>query len=95
MTSGLQHQLITLSSTATILSIPSLNEIENSRQLVISVQNLDSQAYVYLGDSTVTSSSYGYRIDPGQTFTADLRPSEELYAVGSSSIAVIRLIRNG
>lgn len=95
MRAGLYHDLLTLTSTPTLLTISEVDEIENARELIISVQNLDSEEYVYLGGSSVTSSSFGFILDPGQIFTADLKTNEELYGVGNGHVAIIRLVRNG
>lgn len=91
---SLSHALVTLNQTAQILTVSESQEIEYSKSLTISVQNLDTQKYVYLGDSSVTTSSYGYRVDPGQTWVADLGPRDEVYAVtsnGTSQVAVIKV----
>lgn len=95
MQTGLNHDLITLTSTPTLLTVAEIDEVENARQLIISIQNLDSEQYVYLGSSSVSSSSFGFMLDPGQIFTADLKTNEELYGVGDGDVAIIRLVRNG
>lgn len=91
---SLSHALVALNaSTATILTIPSANEDSYSQNLTISIQNVNSVT-VYLGDSTVTSSSYGYSLAPGSTFTADLLPNDEIYAIaasGTPNVAVIKV----
>ena len=90
----LSHALVTLNQTAQILTIPVASEAPYAQDLLISVQNLHSSHYVFLGDSTVTTSSYGFRIDPGQTFTISLNPFDELYAVtdtGTTNVGVIRV----
>lgn len=91
---SLSHSLVTLNQTAQILTVSESEEVAYSRELTISIQNLDTQKYVYLGSSSVTTSSYGYRIDPGQTWVADLNPRDEVYAVtsnGTSQVAVIKV----
>lgn len=93
----LSHALITLSvSTPAILTITSAQEADYSNSLTISIQNLHATHFVYLGDPSVSTTSYGFRIDPGQTWTADLMPNEDLYAVtdtGTTQVAVIKLAR--
>ena len=93
----LSHENIEVgSSDPQILTIPPTDERSYSSLLSISVQNLDTVYPVYLGSKTVTPSSYGFRLNPGQTFSADLTPNEELYGITASSsigVAVIRLER--
>ena len=93
----LSHALITLNvSTPTILTVPTASEQNYSASLSISIQNLHSTHFVYLGDPSVSTTSYGFRIDPGQTWTADLMANEDLYAVtdtGTTQVAVIKLAR--
>jgi hypothetical protein len=81
-----------------MLTLTPLQEGNYSRDLTISIQNLHSSHFVFLGDSTVTTSSYGFRIDPGQTFTAVLDPNDEIYAVtdtGTTNVGIIRILHNG
>ena len=90
----LSHTLVTLNQTAQILTIPAVSEAPYADELVISIQNLHSSHFVFLGDSTVTTSSYGFRIDPAQTFTIVLSPFDELYAVtdtGTTQVAIIKV----
>jgi hypothetical protein len=92
---SLNHSLVTLNTTtATILTIPADQEDSYSSQLTISIQNLNATHFVFLGNATVSTSSYGFRIDPGQTFTAVLAPQDEIYAVtdtGTTNVGVIRV----
>ena len=92
---SISHALVTLNQTAQILTIPISLETPYSQDLLISIQNLHSSHYVFLGDSTVTTSSYGFRIDPGQTFTISLNPFDEIYAVtdtGTTQVGVIKVV---
>jgi hypothetical protein len=90
----LSHQLVTLNaSTATIITVPASQEQAYSQSLTISIQNTGS-VNVYLGDSTVTSSSYGYILGPGAAFSADLAPTDEIYAIadsGTPNVATIKV----
>jgi hypothetical protein len=81
-------------TTATILTIPTSQEDAYTNQLTTSIQNLHASHFVYIGDATVSSTSYGFRIDPGQTFTAVLAPQDEIYGLtdtGTTNVAVIRV----
>lgn len=58
----------------------------------LAVQNTHETAYAYLGDSSVSSSNYGFRLKPGATFSVDLNPYDEMYAVGDSGSTVAVII---
>jgi hypothetical protein len=93
---SLNHSKLTLSAGAhTLVSDPASDNDMYNRDLTISIQNLHSTHYVYVGSQEVTSTSYGYRISPGDSFAiSNLRPDEELYATtdtGSTDIAVIKV----
>ena len=50
----------------------------------LSIQNLDDNAYVYIGNSEVSSTSFGIRIDPGGLASFDgLRKDTHFYAISS------------
>lgn len=91
----LSHNLVTLNtSTPQILTIPFAQEAPYSQSLSVAIQNLHATHFVYLGDSTVSTTSYGFRIDPGQTWTADLHPEDEMWAVtdtGTTQVGVIKV----
>lgn len=59
----------------------------------ITIQNISSVNYVYLGGEGVTPTNYGYRIRPNAAWSVELREKEIIYAVASdtSSVAVIEL----
>ena len=85
----LRTRNLTVSGTPTLLTITDEIDLANT----ISIQNTDSTNPVYLGGSSVTSSSYGIKLSAGQIFSADLAPYDKLYAVGSGTIAVLILER--
>ena len=89
---SLSHKMFTLNQSAVIVTVPDSQEQQYSKELSISIQNLDSEGFVFIGDSSVTPISYGFRIDPGQSFISSLAPKDEIYAVcdsGSFKVAVI------
>ena len=55
---------------------------------VLSVQNIMSSGYAYLGNADVTPSAYGHKLYPGQSFTIELAPNDNLYAVGDSGVQI-------
>jgi hypothetical protein len=56
------------------------------------VDNTDNSKHAYLGTSSVTTSSYGIKLEPGQVFSIDLSPSSKLYGVGESTPVSILII---
>jgi hypothetical protein len=85
----LRTRNLTLTSTAQELTINDDIDTANT----ISVQNTDASAPVYIGNHSVTSSSYGIKLAAGQIWSADLAPNDEVYAVGTSTVAVLILER--
>ncbi len=85
----LRTRNLTLTGTAQELTIDDVVDTPNA----ISVQNTDLSAPLYIGNQSVTTSSYGIRLAPGQMWSADLGPNDKLYAVGSSTVAVLILER--
>ncbi len=91
---SLTHNLLALSTTTpTMLTATAAQEGDYGREVTISIQNLHSSNLVYLGSSTVTTSSYGFRLDPGSTFTATLKPEDEIYAVCSATTTNVGVIQ--
>lgn len=85
----LRTRNLTLSSTPTLLTIT--DEIEKPN--TISIQNTDASATVWLGGATVSQTSYGIKLAPGQMWSADLGAYDKLYAIGTATIAVLILER--
>jgi hypothetical protein len=88
---ALTHSVVTLnSSTATLLNNdPAVTvgpETRNTWQYgSISIQNTDASIIVYIGSSSVTSTSYGASLAAGASITLDsLSPSEKIYAIAAS-----------
>lgn len=80
----LKHRIITLNSTAQDL----VTHETVDALAVFSIQNIMSSGFAYLGNSSVSSSSYGHKLYPGQSFTIELAPSDRIYAVGDSGVQV-------
>jgi hypothetical protein len=85
----LRTRNLTLSSTPTLLT--TTDEIETPN--TVSIQNTSESATLYLGGLSVSSSSYGVRLLAGQIWSADLGANDELYAVGTGTVAVLILER--
>ena len=93
---ALNHQNYTLSNVT-----PSLITVDSGYTALpamdMSIQNLSSTGYVYIGNATVSSTNFGLRIDPGAVLCIDeVIWKDEIYAitdVNNTAIAVIRLDR--
>jgi hypothetical protein len=82
---AINHQIVaTNASTATVVSISQANQIPYETKASYAVTNLDPTIIIYLGSSSVTSSSYGYPLLGGQTFFVDLLAGDVLYAISAS-----------
>lgn len=85
----LRTRNLTLTSEPTLLTISDGVDSPNT----ISVQNTDTSATVYVGDSLVSSIRYGIKLSPGQVWSADLNPYDKLYAAGAGTASVLILER--
>lgn len=67
-------------------SATNLDISENIRSAyTLIVQNINSSGYIYLGDSAVTISNYGFKLYPGQSITIELPSRSKMYAIASIS----------
>lgn len=89
----IRHEVKTIvDSTAITLDPP--NAIRSAYTLI--VQNINASGYIYIGASNVSSSSYGYKLYPGQGITIELPSRSTMYAVGSEpdlQVAVLEIDR--
>lgn len=67
---------------------------DRSGQSVV-IQNPSAGATIYLGGSTVTSSSYGYALAGGSDLSIDLAGGEDLYAITASGSQQVNVLRQG
>jgi hypothetical protein len=83
------HATISLSSeTATRLTPNGLHS-----GMDITIQNVDEDAYVYIGGEDVNPEDFGYRLSPGLAISFELPGRDALYAitdVDQSYIAVLK-----
>lgn len=83
------HSLTTLSSSSATKLTPN----GTHSGMDITIQNVDSSAYVYIGGEDVTSSDYGFRINPGAAISFELPGKDALYAISdtnNSQVAVLK-----
>jgi hypothetical protein len=59
----------------------------------ITIQNIHASAYVYLGGEGVTTSSYGYRLNPGTAISFELPGKDSLYAITATSGSQVAVIK--
>lgn len=85
-----RHATITLSaSEPTLVSSKAVHSGED-----ITIQNIDPQSVVYVGNEDVSSISYGFRIEPGGAWSVELAPRNDLFVISGtegSKVAVIRV----
>jgi hypothetical protein len=80
----IRTKLVELSDTPTQLDW--IDEVD--RPVSIVIQNLADEGYVYLGTSSVSTSSFGIRIPPEGTFDVDLSEDHLYAATNGESITV-------
>jgi len=84
-----RHSLITLSSSSpTRVSTKALHSGED-----ITIQNVDSDAVVYLGSEDVSSTNYGFVLNPGAAWSVELPPKNEIYAISGTSGSKVAVIK--
>jgi hypothetical protein len=89
---AIKHKLVTLNSSTPVKLTEDIVDDFYNRDLAVSMQNIDSSINIYIGTSTVTSSSYGFKLIPGGALSLDIMSGDDLYAIaasGTPSVAVI------
>lgn len=85
------HSLTTLSdTTATRLTSLGLHS-----GMDITIQNVDSAAYVYIGGTGVTTSNYGYRLAPAAAISFELPGKNALYAISDTNNSQVAVLKTG
>jgi hypothetical protein len=82
------HNLYTLSNTVA-------TNISEGRDAGydITVQNVNTSGYIYLGGEGVSSTNYGFRLPPNQAFSVELPGTDDLYVIGSTTDLKAAVIR--
>lgn len=86
-----QHTLKTLSNSEGTRLTP--NGLHSGMD--ITIQNIDSSAYVYIGGEGVTSSNYGYRLSPGTAWSVELPGQDSLYAITDTNGSIVATLSTG
>jgi hypothetical protein len=76
-----RHKVHTLSSSEATLVSP----VGVHGGVDITIQNLSSEKYIYVGGEGVTTSSFGYRIDPKSAWSVELNGNDSLYVVSETN----------
>jgi hypothetical protein len=83
------HSLTTLSNSSATRLTP--NGIHSGMD--ITIQNIDSSAYVYIGGEGVDSENFGYRISPDNAWSIELSGRDAIYAISSTEGSVVAILR--
>jgi hypothetical protein len=59
----------------------------------ITIQNISDQAYVYIGGEGVTTSDFGYRLNPGSAISFELPGRDALYAIADANETLVAIIK--
>ncbi len=73
------HALVTLNTESATLLSPS--GVHSGCDLTM--QNVNSAGYIYIGNSSVSETNYGYRILPNHAISFELPGKDAMYAVSS------------
>ena len=52
------------------------------------VENINDSGNIFIGNNSVSSNDFGFKLYPRQAFTVELRPYDRLYAVADSDIQI-------
>lgn len=61
----------------------------------ITIQNLDSEAYVYIGGEGVTSEDFGYRLAPSSAISFELPGKNAIYAISDTNESQVAVLKTG
>lgn len=80
----LRHRIVELNSTPVLMT----THEPVDRLNVLSIQNIMTTGFAYLGNSGVSTTTYGHKLYPGQSFTIELAPNDRVWAVGDAGVSV-------
>ena len=86
-----QHALTTLSNTEATRITP--NGIHSGMD--ITLQNVNAEAYVYIGGENVSTTNYGYRIAPDNAWSIELPGQDALYAISDTNGSFVAILKTG
>lgn len=86
-----QHAITPISHT----SATRLTPLGSHSGMDITIQNINSTGYLYIGGEGVTEATYGYRISPNNAISFELPGNDSLYAIASASGMVAAIMQIG
>lgn len=84
----IRQEIISLSSTP--VDLTTSGTIDPA--IAMSIQNIMTTGFAYLGNENVSSINYGHKLYPGQSFTIELAPNDKVFAVGDAGVSVAKFI---
>lgn len=92
---SLKHANVTVGTSATRLTdVPSAFDSRSLESKTLVIQNTSS-VDVFLGDSSVTATVYGYKLAAGADVSLDIEIRDALYARVAAGTAVIHILTIG
>ena len=88
---AVSHARVSVGTTATKLT----SDFDGKDGQTINVQNPSGGADVFLGGEGVTTTSYGFLLGAGISFSVELQDDEKLFAVVASSTQTVNILRQG
>ena len=85
------HARVSVGTNATQLT----SDADGRDGQTISIQVPASGATVYLGGAGVTTTSYGYELLEGTSFSVELQQGEQVFGVVASSTQTVNVFRQG
>ena len=83
------HQKLTLSDATPTELTPG----KNHSGFDLTVQNVDETANMYIGGANVTAENYGFKLEPGNGFSIELNPRNQLFIISDTDGANAALLR--
>jgi hypothetical protein len=84
----IRQEIISLNSTP--VDLTTSGNIDPA--IVMSIQNIMTEGFAYLGNESVSNSIYGHKLYPGQSFTIELAPNDRVFAVGDAGVSIAKFI---
>jgi len=88
---AITHERVSVGTTATQIS----SNYAGKDGQTVSVQVPAGGASVYLGGEGVTTTSYGFLLAAGISFSVEMQVDEKLYGVVASSTQTVNVLRQG
>jgi hypothetical protein len=88
---AITHERVSIGTTATQVS----SDFAGKDGQTVSVQNPTGGATVYLGGVGVTTTSYGFELAAGITFSVEMQDGEKLFGVVATGTQTVNVTRQG